>query len=420
MIRYYVLRHISDAFRRGHTKVNKIHRKRRKVEFFNSSMKRMRIDFKGHLEDKEEIRVGIIGCGSHSQRNVLPVFQFTRIKLVATCDFVLEKAKVYCEKFGGESYFSDYKEMLEKESLDAVLLIIGNDKRGRPMYPEVAIECMRAGCHVWIEKPPATITSEIEDMMRVSKETGKIAMVGYKKMFVQANRKAKELAYSEDFGGISMVTMQNPEVIPSEEELRDFIINEKNIHIVAAFMEHLCHPVSQMVSLLGAPKSMMYDRNSLGAGVIIFQFPSDVIATLHMSCGMAMNGGVERTVIVSRQGVESTGRIGGRHIIVENNLTLTYHRNPDFGYGDETSFYKGEPNENTAMWLPEFSRGQMFNKGLFLLGYFDELDEFAKAILDGTPLVDGTLGQAWVATQIFEKFTEGQGKVIPLALAPEL
>ena len=179
-------------------------------------------------------------------------------------------------------------------------------------------------------------------------------------------------------------------------------------------MEHLCHPLSQMVSLLGAPESMMYNRNSLGAGTILFNFPQDVAAALHMTCGMSMNGGVERTVIVSRSGVESTGRFGGRHIAVDNNLTLSYHRNPNFSYGDEPDFYKGTPDENTAVWQPEFSRGQMFNKGLFLLGYYGELDEFASAILENREFCDGTLEQAWFATQIFEKMVEGPDKLIQL------
>jgi predicted dehydrogenase len=288
------------------------------------------------------------------------------------------------------------------------------------MYPDIAVNVMKSGCHAWIEKPPAATVAEVEQMMNVSRETGKITMVGYKKQFVQANRKAKELSNSPDFGGISMATFQNPEVIPPVEEFRQFFNEEKNLHSVTMFMEHLCHPLSQMISLLGAPDSMIYDRNSIGAGVIIFKFPQDVIATLHMTCGMAMNGGVERTIIVSRSGAASTGREGGRHIIIDNNLVLTYHRNASFSYGDETNFYKGEPNDNTAVWQPEFSRGQMFNKGLFLLGYYGELDEFAGAILDKRPLKDGTLEQAWIATQIFEKFIEGPNKLIPLVKPPKL
>ncbi len=380
----------------------------------------MRIDFKGKLEDVAEIRVGVIGCGSHSFRNIFPVFQFVRAKLVATCDFSPEKAKAYSEKFGGESYFSDYHEMLEKAQLDAVLVIVGNDEAGRPLYPEIAVDCMEAGCDVWIEKPPAATTADIEKMIKASLKTQKLVMVGYKKMYVQAYRKAKELAYTDDFGGISMMTMQNPEVIPTVALLHSYLVDKVPDETVVAFMEHLCHPLSQMISLLGAPESMIYDRNSIGAGFVSFQFPSGAMAILQLTCGMAMNGGVERTVIISKKGTASTGRIGGRHLIIDNNLVLTYHRNPDFSYGDETDFYKGDPNENTAVWTPEFSRGQMFNKGLFLLGYYGEMDEFCRACIERRQPVDGRLDQAWTATHIFEKFLEGPGRRIFLNAPPEL
>jgi len=46
----------------------------------------MRIGFKGHFVDEAEIRAGFIGCGSHSFRNLYPVFQFAPVNLVTTCD----------------------------------------------------------------------------------------------------------------------------------------------------------------------------------------------------------------------------------------------------------------------------------------------------------------------------------------------
>lgn len=374
----------------------------------------MRIGFKGNLSDEPEIRAAIIGCGSHSFRNIFPTFQFAPVKLVATCDLVEEKARVYCERFGGERYYSNHIDMLKNENLDAVFVIVGSDERGRPMYPGVAIDCLNAGCHVWIEKPPAATCEDIECMIEASDRADKRVMVGYKKMFVQANRKAKELALSEDFGGISTVSFQNPEVIPHVDLLRKFLNDGENTPVVRTFLDHLCHPVSQMLSLLGPPTSMIYERNSLGAGIAIFKFSSDVVASIHLTGGMALNGGVERTFIVSRGGIDGGGRTGGRHIVVDNNLTVKYCRNTDYGYGDETNFYKGHPDENTAVWEPEFSRGQLFNKGLFLLGYYEEVNEFAKAILEKRYPVDGTLEQAWYATQIFEKFGIGPGKLIPI------
>jgi hypothetical protein len=56
----------------------------------------------------------------------------------------------------------------------------------------------------------------------------------------------------------------------------------------------------------------------------------------------------------------------------------------------------------------------LYNKGLFLLGYFGEVNEFASAILENRPLAKGHLDHAWQATRIFEAFFEGPGKVIKL------
>ncbi len=52
----------------------------------------MRIDFKGRLRDEPQIKAGFIGCGSHSFRNLYPVFQFTPVDLVAVCDLDGRKA----------------------------------------------------------------------------------------------------------------------------------------------------------------------------------------------------------------------------------------------------------------------------------------------------------------------------------------
>ncbi len=92
------------------------------------------------------------------------------------------------------------------------------------------------------------------------------------------------------------------------------------------------------------------------------------------------------------------------------------HRNPpcETDYGKTPSFFTGKPEETTALWEPEFSLGQLYNKGLFLLGYYNEVNEFARAVLEKRQPVKGTLEQAWQVTRILEAFGEGPGKRIPL------
>ena len=368
----------------------------------------MRIGFRGELQDEEEIRAGFIGCGSHSFRNLYPTFQFAPVRLVATCDHTLEKARAFAVKFGAAGAYTDHREMLEREELDAVFVVVGYDDRGRPQFPDLAVDCLGAGRHVWIEKPPAASCADVERMQAAAEQSGKYVLVGMKKMFFPANEKAKELMGREEFGAPSLVTLQYPQSVPTQDEIARYRRGE-NVARVRSFLDHLCHPVSLMIYLLGMPATLCYERSASGSGVATFTFASGAVASVALTYGAARNAGMERTTIVGES---------GRHIVVDNGVRVTYHRNPPTregeGYGKTPDYYTGTPEEVDAAWEPEFSLGQLYNKGLFLLGYYNEVNEFARAVLDSRPPAKGTLEQAWQVTRIFEAFAEGPGTTIPL------
>lgn len=364
----------------------------------------LRINFLGQVVDEPEINVGFIGCGSHSFRNIYPTFQFAPVNLVATCDLNLEKARAFAAKFGAQSAYSDYREMVSREKLDAVFMVTGYDKLGRPLYPPITRDCLQAGLHVWIEKPPAASCAEIKQMDDAARQAGKQVQVGLKKMFFPANEKAKALSERPDFGTISLLRLEYPQYIPTVEEFAEYQRGEANRRVIG-FLDHLCHPTAVLIYLLGMPESLYYQRSAFGAGEALFTFASGAVASLAFTHGAASRDGMERTMIVSD---------AGRHIIVENNQRVTYHRIPSLGYGNVPDFYTTDPDETTAVWQPEFSLGQLYNKGLFLLGYYNEVNEFARAILENRPIVKGTLEQAWQITRLFEAFAKGPGQKIAL------
>jgi predicted dehydrogenase len=83
-----------------------------------------------------------------------------------------------------------------------------------------------------------------------------------------------------------------------------------------------------------------------------------------------------------------------------------------FGY--EPDYFKNDAGCASAVWEPEFSLGQLYNKGLFLLGYYDEVNEFAQSIVEGRAPLNGALEQARQVLRLFEAFAHGPGKVIDL------
>ena len=94
----------------------------------------------GAIENKPRIKAGYIGCGSHSRRNVLPALKFASatIETVAICDLQYEKAEAFASEFGFRRAYGNHIEMLEKEDLDAVFIVVGYDAKVRPLYPALA------------------------------------------------------------------------------------------------------------------------------------------------------------------------------------------------------------------------------------------------------------------------------------------
>jgi predicted dehydrogenase len=367
----------------------------------------MHITFHGHVVDEPRIRAGFIGCGSHSFRNIYPTFQFAPVNLVATCDRQPGKAEAFAAQFGADRAYTDHRPMLEELELDAVFIVTGYDAQGRPTYPKLAQDCLAAGCHVWIEKPPAATTAEIAQLQEAADKAGKQVMVGLKKMFFPANEKAKALMDREDFGTLSLAMLQYPQYVPTVEEFRAYRSGERSPAV--GVLDHLCHPASLLLYLMGMPDALSYARSSGGAGVATFTYTdgpfAGAVASLAFTHGAPNNRGMERTTLISNR---------GRRILVENNIRLFYDRMVGLGYGDEPNYYQGDPEAVSTVWEPEFSLGQLYNKGLFLLGYYGEVNEFARAVLEHRPIAKGTLTHARQVTRIFEAFAEGAGRTISL------
>jgi predicted dehydrogenase len=368
----------------------------------------MGINFVGEIVDKPRIKAGYIGCGSHSRRNVLPALKFASdsVETVAICDLKYDKAQVFASEFGFKRAYKNHIEMLEKEDLDAVFIVTGYDGNLRPLYPGLAKDCIERGCHVFTEKPPAATSGELVSLKKLADANKKEVMIGFKKMFFPANEKAKQLSQEESFGGISMSLLQYPQYVPTQQELNDYISGAP-LWSVCAFLDHLCHPVSLLVYLMGYPESLNYMRGMDGTGIACFTFADDSIASITLTNGSSSNGGMERTQIFAKN--------HGQHISIENNIKLSLHRTPpELHYGSSPSFYTGTPENATAAWEPEFSLGQLYNKGLFLLGYYGEIEAFAQSIINKTPVPKAGLDDAIIITKIFEAFAQGPNKVIKL------
>ena len=367
----------------------------------------VRLNFHGQPTNERVLRAGFIGCGSHAFRNVYPTLQWAPVELVATCDLDAARAQAFASAFGASRSYQDHRSMLQSEDLDVVFVVTSADDAFRPRYPQLAVDCLDAGCHVWIEKPPAATCADVESMMAAAQRNDRVVMVGFKKMFSPANIKAHEISQLDEFGRISLVRLEYPQRIPTTAEMQRYFADHEPVEAVLSFLDHLCHPVSLLLFLNGPPQQLYYQRTRNGAGVALFRFADGSLGELACSWGNGSTDGLERTVISSD---------AGRHVVVDNNLTVSYHRLPFPGYGDVPDFFGAGVDQATVTWRPEFSLGQLYNKGLFVLGYYNEITEFCASVLEGRQPARANLQDAWRATRIFEAFAEGPDIAIDLHL----
>jgi predicted dehydrogenase len=94
--------------------------------------------------------------------------------IVALCDVDWAKAAGTFQAFPNAERYKDYRVMLEKRTdIDAVMIATPDH-----MHAPIALAALRAGKHVYVEKPMAHTIEETRVMTTVARETGLVTQMG--------------------------------------------------------------------------------------------------------------------------------------------------------------------------------------------------------------------------------------------------
>ncbi len=144
-----------------------------------------------------KLRIGVIGCGSIAKYRHLPEYAANKaVEIVAVCDIVEERVNEIAKVYQAKAY-TDYKELLASEQLDAISVCLPNY-----LHAPVSIEALNNGLHVLCEKPMATSQEEADAMIEAAKNNGKKLMIGHNQRFVRSHQLAKQLIESGAIGKI--------------------------------------------------------------------------------------------------------------------------------------------------------------------------------------------------------------------------
>ncbi len=153
------------------------------------------------------LKVGLIGTGVIFDLNVLGYLNREDVKITCLCNRTIEKAKQKKEKFNLDpniSIYSDYKEMIDKEDLDIVEILLPHH-----LHADATIQAAQKGIKgISVQKPIALTLEEADKMINTCKKSGSILSIYENFVFAPHIMKAKELLDNDYIGDPSSIRIK--------------------------------------------------------------------------------------------------------------------------------------------------------------------------------------------------------------------
>jgi predicted dehydrogenase len=345
---------------------------------------------------EQKLRVGVVGLGGHAYRNVLPTLHYLPVELVALCDVDADRLARTEAEYRTTAPFIDAEAMFRQAALDAVLLCTGPR-----FHPALTLQAFAAGLDVWMEKPPAMRAFQVEAMLAARGD--RVCAVGFKKAYMPAAQKARELLALPAFGALQSLHAVYRVTIPRDGGRWLEAAGEP------PFLSVGCHPLSLMIAC-GGPVSHVTTLRGPGeeaAAIVALHFASGAIGNLHLAAG-----GPE---LLAAECYDFYGQ--GQVISIENSTRVAYHRGVPFSYETQLEFATPGMESGSVVWESSNAQGTLENTSFVVQGMVAELSDFCAAIQERRQPTLGTLEFALQVMQVYEAAMLSQGEGWPVGVA---
>lgn len=124
------------------------------------------------------LRTAIIGCGKVADFHAKAFVNLPDSQFVAVYDRNLQRAQKFAEPYNVHAY-DDIRDMVSKEHIDVVSICTPH-----PAHAAPAIEAMKAGAHILVEKPMASSLEDCDAMLAVAEqEHKKVGVISQRRFY---------------------------------------------------------------------------------------------------------------------------------------------------------------------------------------------------------------------------------------------
>ena len=233
---------------------------------------------------EKTLHVAVIGASGMGRSHMQAVRAHERAVLDAICDIDLDRAHEAAQEAGGPAVYAGYREMLDRERLDAVVIVTPDQ-----LHREMAEYALSKGLDVLCEKPMTLTLEDCRSMVRSADASGKQLMVGQIGRYTPGFLKARELIAQGEIGDLFFVESEYAHNYENVRGVNDWRVDP----LRHGFLGGGCHAVDLLRWIAGNPVEVMAYSNHKNlldwptddTLISILRFPNDVLGKVFVSTG---------------------------------------------------------------------------------------------------------------------------------------
>ena len=219
------------------------------LEFPENSIQDSKVKVSEKSYKPSEGVFGIIGAGNFTSSTIIPGMKATNANLKYIASAGGLSAKTLAKKGEVAYASSDYKEILKDDEVDMVMITTRHN-----LHASMTKEAIKAGKHVFVEKPLCLDLQELEEINQLAEQKNKMVVVGFNRRFSPLAVKMKSLLGE---GPKNIVATMNAGFIPSDVWIHDMEVGGGRI------VGEACHYIDLCTYLAGS-KVKSICMNSMG------------------------------------------------------------------------------------------------------------------------------------------------------------
>jgi predicted dehydrogenase/threonine dehydrogenase-like Zn-dependent dehydrogenase len=219
------------------------------VEYGEPEPPRRRLKLSGKPKADSSLGISLIGAGNFARLVMLPaVSKLEGIAWRGICTAKGVTAESTGERYGFEFASTETDEILADAATSAVFIATRHD-----LHADLVIAALRAGKHVFVEKPLCITEEELERIAGCVEELGDacpILTVGFNRRFAPATERLKTF-----FSGIAPLSLSfrfAPPFLPADHWTQDIEVGGGRI------VGEACHAIDTCVAIAGSPPVKVY------------------------------------------------------------------------------------------------------------------------------------------------------------------